>query len=96
MLIEFDFDFDAGGNIIAKHIWDSSPANVITHPDGVTGKVHALIVMKLVKDGSPLVKQHGWDVVSKHPTYPGKTRLQVLLAEIVRLNDTPARALLGV
>lgn len=38
----------------------------------------------------------GHEVIAVHPLYNGKTRLQVLLAEVVRLNDAAARAVLGV
>jgi hypothetical protein len=38
----------------------------------------------------------GYSVMSNHPSYPGKTRWQVILAEVVRLNDAAARGILGV
>lgn len=37
----------------------------------------------------------GWELPSNHPSYLGKTRLEVLKAEVIRLNDAAARATFG-
>jgi hypothetical protein len=83
MQIIFDHDVDAKGNIVASHLIETSdPA------------VQAMLTA--VKVSAATQTAAGYSIMSNHPTYPGKTRWQVILAEVVRLNDVAARGILGV
>jgi hypothetical protein len=83
MQIIFDHDVDAKGNIIATHFIETlDPA--------------AQAMLAAVKVSAATQTTAGYSVMSNHPTYPGKTRWQVILAEVVRLNDAAARGILGV
>ena len=83
MLIDIDFDLDAEGGILARQQVDTSDVN-------------SLDMLVDLQKGRKNQTQAGWDVMSKHPQYPGKTRFEVMLAEIVRLDDKEARGALGV
>lgn len=75
---------------------DRAPWNKVT-TGGVTPTTLDLIdhIANISKGTTPLAGT-GWDKISTHPAYPGKTILDVFKAEIVRLNDAVARAALGV
>lgn len=55
----------------------------------------ALNLVKTLAVSAAAASDPYWSAPSNHPAYPGMTRLQVLKAEIVRLNDTAARTALG-
>ena len=81
--IVIDVDLDEHGNVAARHVLDTADAASIA-------------LLTNLKASAVLQGQHAYSVVSKHPNYPGKTRWQVLLAEVVRLNDLSGRTALGV
>lgn len=83
MIIVFDHDLNLDGSILSNHFIDTSSA-----------AVQAMLTSNVSTVANQV--SSGYSVMSKHPTYPGKTRWQVILAEVVRLNDTTARTILGV
>lgn len=75
---------------------DVAPWNQLNN--ALTGNV-PLDMIQVIKGfhlGTIPIAGTGWDQPANHPLYPGKTVLQVLRGEIVRLNDAAARAVLGV
>ena len=56
----------------------------------------ALATLVELKNGNLDMTQSGWDVISGHPDYKGRTRYQVAIAEIVRKDDKGARSALGI
>lgn len=98
MHIVFDYDNPPGSPLEGRHFIDTTPG---VYPQVVVAAIQAapLDVIQYVKAlhaGTIPIAGTGWDAITKHPTYPGQTRLQALVAEIIRLNDAPARAILGV
>ena len=95
--IETIVDAD-NGNVIAKHVVDTivSPANQVINPANQAAKIDFIQAIKAYQTTPALMVGTGWDQIAKNAGYPGKTLLDVLLAEIVRLNDAPARAVLGI
>jgi hypothetical protein len=83
MKIVFDHDVDAAGNILTSHYVDTTDPNVQA-------------MLTTVKVSAAAQTTAGYGVMSNHPGYPGKTRWQVVLSEVVRLNDATARGILGV
>ena len=75
---------------------DVAPWNQLNN--ALTGNVplDMVQVLKGLHHGTIPIAGTGWDQVANHPLYPGKTLMQVLIAELIRLNDVGARAVLGV
>lgn len=98
MRIEIDYDFDAKGNVIGTHFIETSvlPGNTSLQPSVSAVPIDKIQCVKNIHVGTIPIAGTSWDVISKHPLYPGQTRMQVFLSEIVRLNDVAARAALGV
>lgn len=98
MIIEFDYDVTEKGEIIAVHFIETEPgkypqfahAALGPHPVDVIHHIAARHRGQIPMQGS------GWEVPSKHPAYPGKTRHEVLINEIVRNNDTASMRVLGI
>lgn len=83
MKIVIDRYLDAQGNVAVTHILDTSdPA------------VQAMLTA--LKGNAAAQTTAGFGVITNLPAYPGQTRWQAILGEVVRLNDTVARPLLGV
>lgn len=83
MTILFDAEFAADGTVLATHQIDTADPQV----------QNMLAALK----GSPAaIAKAGFGDVTKLPPYPGKTRWEVIEAEVVALDDKPARAILGV
>lgn len=98
MQIIFDYASPPGSLIEGRHFIETTPGMYfqVTHPTlGVT-PVDVIQYIKALHLGTIPIAGTGWDVITKHPTYPGQTRLAALLGEIVRLNDAAARTVLGV
>jgi hypothetical protein len=72
MLIEFDYDFHHDGTVGATHWVDSA--------DPVVQQVFAGL-----DAGTIDMAASGWGEISSHPGYPGKTRYEVVKAEMARL-----------
>lgn len=83
MKIVFDHELDSLGNIIATHVIDTADSVVQTMLAALKGNVAAQALA-------------GYGINTKMVAYFGQTRWQAILGEIVRVNDTVARALLGV
>lgn len=98
MRIEFDYDFDPVGQICGRHYIETAPGayQQVSHAALGPGAVDVIHLLKALHDGALPIAGTGWDEVAKHPDYPGQTRLQACIAEIVRLDDKPARTILGV
>jgi hypothetical protein len=97
MRIVIDVDLNANGDVVAEHVihTDTDSWNLVQHPDGKSGLVPASeTIDHIVANVKP--EDHGWNIISKHPRYRGMTRLQVMKAEIARLqgkqNDPTPRA----
>lgn len=84
MRIVFDHDIASDGvTFMSTHFIDTSdPA------------VQAMLIATKASVGAQIAA--GYNVITKHPAYAGQTRWQAILGEVVRLNDTVARPLLGV
>lgn len=98
MRIIFDYDNPPGSPVEGRHFIETTSG---LYPQILVPAVSAVPVdviqfIKALHLGTIPITGTGWDVITKHPTYPGQTRLAALLAEIIRLNDAPARAILGV
>jgi hypothetical protein len=98
MRIEFDYSFDTSGNVSAKHFVETTPGDQdkATHPMLGPDPVDFIHLAAAWVSGKIPVAGTGWDMQSSHPSHPGKTRLEVFVAEVIRLNDTEARKILGV
>lgn len=83
MVIEFD----------TVYFEDGSTAGVVTVD---TSDPAAQKTLQGLVDKTLDLNASGWGEISKHPGYEGKTRLDVLQAEVVRLNDAEGRKILGV
>lgn len=98
MQIIFDYDHPPGSLIEGHHFIETTPGLYpqFSHPTlGVT-PVDVIHLINAFHAGTIPIAGTGWDVITKHPMYPGQTRLQALIGEIIRLNDTAARTVLGV
>lgn len=98
MRIVFDYDNPPGSLMEGRHYIETTPG---AYPQVVAAAIQAapLDVIQLIKAfhaGTIPIAGSGWEVITKHPAYPGQTRLAALIGEIVRLNDAPSRAILGV
>lgn len=83
MRIIFDHDLMSDGSIAAIHYIETSDPAVQA-------------VLTSAKAGLAAQTTAGFNVLTKHPSYLGQTRWQAILGEVVRLNDTTARPILGV
>lgn len=98
MHIIFDYDNPPGSPIEGRHFIETAPGaqpQVLVPALGAT-PVDVIQLINAWHKGTVPIAGTGWDVITKHPTYPGQTRLAALIAEIIRLNDAPSRAILGV
>lgn len=96
MRIEFDYDF-SGGRVVATHYIETEPGKheKIVHPNSDGKYVDVVDLIKHLHNGALDITGTGWEVISKHPRYQGVTRLQVLIAEMKRLDDNAALAYIG-
>lgn len=99
MRIEFDYDLDTNGKIFARHFIDThqSPTQPqVSHPTLGAAPLDVIHLLKAFHDGTLPIAGTGWEQITNHPDYPGKTRLQALIGEIIRLDDKESRTILGV
>jgi hypothetical protein len=84
--------------VFAFHVVHTERAawNQIPDPRNALVKMDVIDFLALLQSTPALVAGTGWDQITTLLTYPGKTLLQVLQSEVVRLNDAAARAILGV
>lgn len=83
MIITIDHEFDGFGKVVGFHRIDTSDPNVQA--------------MFTALKGDPVaIAKAGYGDVTKLPAYQGKTRWEVILEEVIRLDDKTARPLLGV
>lgn len=98
MLILIDVMFNRSGDKVGEvHVAThrDSPHKV-QHPMHPKREIDIIDFIRLIHDNKEAFDASGWGAMSKHPDYPGKTISEVFLAEIVRLNDKEARAVMGV
>lgn len=98
MRIIFDYDNPPGSPIEGRHFIETTPG---LYPQVTVTAIQAtpIDVIQFIKAlhlGTVPIAGTGWDAITKHPTYPGQTRLQALIGEIIRLNDTSSRTVLGI
>lgn len=98
MQIIFDYDHPPGSPMEVTHSIHTGSGE---QPQVLIAAISAtpIDVIQFIKAlhlGTFPIAGTGWDQVTKHPAYPGQTRLQALIGEIIRLNDTAARTILGV
>lgn len=98
MLHVFDYEFPPGSPIEGRHGIDLAPGAQpqVTIPAISATPIDVVQMIKALHLGTFPIAGTGWDVITKHPSYPGQTRLAALIGEIVRLNDAAVRAILGV
>jgi hypothetical protein len=98
MTICVDVDLDEQGNIVARHLVHTHhiPGMECAHPDGKTGLIKGCDAFFEYVKHPEYHKESGWDQISKHPDYPGKTRMEVALSELERLKDRNALEVLGI
>lgn len=96
MHIVFDMD-NPGGPVEQRHFVETTPGGQpqVIHPALGALPVDVIQYIKGLHVGTVPIAGTGWDQITKHPSYLGQTRLAAFLGEIVRLNDTAARAVLG-
>jgi hypothetical protein len=71
MRIEYDYDFHADGTLAATHFVDTDDPLVEQTLAGLDA-------------GTIDMTASGWGVISRHPDYSGKTRYEVVKAEMAR------------
>lgn len=98
MRIEFDFDFGQSGEIVGVHFIDTEPGKwpKFSHVALGGSPVDVIHHIAARHRGQIPMQGSGWEVPSKHPAYPGKTRHEVLINEIIRLNDVASMRVLGI
>lgn len=98
MRIVIDHWYQPDGRKVGEVVVHTETAdwNLVDHPDGHTGKVQRLVALHAYHTDPVLATAGGWDKLTDIPEHAGKTILQVFRDEIVRLNDLPARQLLGI
>lgn len=98
MKIIFDYDNPPGSSLEGRHFIETTPGgqSQVLIPSISTTPVDVIQFIKSLHSGTFPIAGTGWEQITKHPSYPGQTRLQALIGEIVRLNDAPSRAILGV
>lgn len=98
MNIIFDYDFDSAGRQAASHLIETTPGKYLKVQVPALGHdpVDVIQFINALHKGTIPIAGTGWEEVTKHPDYPNQTRLDALIGEIVRLDDRPSRAILGV
>jgi hypothetical protein len=98
MRIEYDYSFDSSGKVFGKHYIETAPGDQskVIHPLIGPEPVDLIYLVAAWLSGKVPMAGSGWDNITHHPAYPGKTCLEALVGEIVRLNDVEARKVLGV
>lgn len=98
MHIIFDYDNPPGSLLEGRHFIETAPGAQpqILHPTLGATPVDVIHYFAALHAGTIPIAGTGWDVITKHPLYPGQTRLAALLGEIVRLNDAASRTILGI
>lgn len=98
MRIVIDRDVDAKGNVMAEHVVHTNVAawNKVTGPGTGNVPIDLIQFLKQLHAGTIPIAGTGWEEITNHPLYPGLRKLDAFLGEIVRLNDAPARSILGV
>lgn len=98
MRIEYHYEKDAKGNVTAAHVihTERSPQNQVEFPAGSKVFIDVVDFLKGIHAGTIPIAGSGWDQLSNHPNYRGKTHLQVVVSEVIRLNDAATRATLGI
>lgn len=84
MLIRFDCDKDAQGNIIAYHVFDTNQAPQIAAPESSTPavKMNGLQFLAWLQQFKGNLAAHGYNMPTSLPGYaPGTTRWQVIVSE---------------
>ena len=81
-----------------RHLIETTPGLYPRFTVAVLGvtPVDVIQVIKALHLGLIPIAGTGWDVITKHPSYPGQTRFEALIGEIIRLDDKDARTILGV
>lgn len=83
MTITFDAEFATDGTFLGAHKLDTADPQVQT-------------MLAALKGNPAAIAKAGFGDATKLPPYPGKTRWEVIEAEVIALDDKPARAILGV
>lgn len=98
MVIVFDYDNPPGSPMEGRHFIETTPGKYPQFTAAALGATPVDVIHFIAALHTGLIPMAGtgWDVITKHPSYPGQTRLAALVGEIIRLNDAPARAILGV
>lgn len=98
MRIEFDYELHHDGAVLGTHYIDTTPGvySKVTHPALGKDPVDIMALINTLYKGTIPIAGTGWEEVTKHPGYPNQTRLDALIGEIIRLDDKPSRAILGV
>lgn len=98
MRIVIDHEIDDFGNKVGEHCihTEANPPHHSADPANPGKIIDPIDFVAMLHKGTVPLAGTGWDIASKHPLYPGKHRLDVFRAEIVRLNDARSRAKLGV
>jgi hypothetical protein len=82
--------------IVFDHYIDQSTGFVFGTQSIDTADPAVQAMLTAVKASPAVQTSAGYSVMSNHPSYPAKTRWQVILVEVARLNDPIARGILGV
>jgi len=99
MRIVIDSILDSqSGNVIGWNVvhTEVAPWNKAFDPSVPATQIDMIQIILQYQTTPALMVAAGWSRLTTNPAYIGKTQLQVVQGEIVRLNDTAARAVLGI
>ena len=97
MRIHFHNQLGPDGAKHGEHVIHTERAvwNQIPDPTAPNTKIDMIDFIRKLLANPALQAGTGWDQPSNHPAYPGKTQLQVVVAEIQAAHDAAALNALG-
>jgi hypothetical protein len=87
MIIEVDQDYDQHGRLVAIHTLDTD--GLVVNPSG-PGQITCQALLALINASSALRVQCGYDVISKHASYPAGTKRWNIVCQACSAATAPA------
>jgi hypothetical protein len=93
-----DVELADDGRVIGHHgvRTDVQPQNKMVDPTNPANTIDVITFLVGLHKGTIPIRGTGFELISQHPLYVGKTRLDAVRGEMVRRNDAAARAALGI